>query len=213
MSAQTATGQDPTAGAVGLSGAAPFLAYGYRPRMAGAATRLTLDTGAAEPVLEWMVGPRSGRLPVKDITGLTLRYEPGQLGSANYALLIATRAGPSLRIGSVSRTGLTGVTDHRAGFVTFVTALHGALAATGAPVRYDAGLPVWRWRVMVALALVVGGALAWMAVSAVIAGLPIEAAIMVVLALVLAVPLAETLWRNVPGPYVPSAPPARLFPG
>lgn len=207
------SGQDPHAGTVGLSRDADRLTYGYRPRMAGGATRLTLDTGPREAVLEWSVGPRTGRLAVKDITGLTLRYEPGQLGSANYALLIATRAGPALRIGSVSRTGLTGVTDHRADFTSFVSALHGALAAAGTPVAYAAGLPLWRWRIMVAVALVVGVLLAWMAVSAVIAGLPIEAAIMVVLASVLAWPLGETLWRNVPAAYAPSAPPARLFPG
>ncbi|WP_029005198.1 hypothetical protein [Azorhizobium doebereinerae] len=187
--------------------------YAYRPRMIGAATRVVLDTSAAEGALEWTVGARSGRLRLKDITRLRLRHDLGQLGSSSYALLIEGRGTPTLRLGSTSRTGLTAVKDHGPAFVAFLAALHAALAAQNIAVRYEAGLPAWRWWAMMALGLVTAAGIAWVVAAAFLSGMRTEGLVIIGLALVLAWPLVETLWRNRPGSYSPSAPPARLLPG
>lgn len=189
------------------------LAYAYRPRMMGAATRVVLDTRAAEGMLEWTVGARSGRLPLGGITRLRLRHELGQLGSASYALIIESRDQPTLRLGSHSRAGLTALKEHGPDFVRFLGALHDALAREGVGVRYVAGLPAWRWWAMMALGLVTGAGIVWLAAAAFMSGMRTEAWVTLGLALVLAWPLAETMWRNRPGDYSPSAPPPRLLPG
>ncbi|GGF83401.1 hypothetical protein GCM10007301_49350 [Azorhizobium oxalatiphilum] len=189
------------------------LTYTYRPRMAGAATRVVLDTRAAEGVLEWTVGAHSGRLPLKEITHLRLRHELGQFGGASYTLIIRAEGGLTLRLGSVSRTGLTGTVAQGPAFVGFLSALHAALGRERSAVRYDAGLPAWRWWLMLGLGSLTGVGVLWLALEAWRSGMGTEAAIMLGLAAVLCWPLAETLWRNTPGAYSPSAPPPRLLPG
>lgn len=186
--------------------------YAFRPRMIGAATRVVLDTRAEEAVLEWTVGARSGRIALRDITALRLRHEMGQLGSANFALLIEGRGLPTLRLGSMSRTGLTAVKDHGPAFRAFIAALHAALMREGAHVRYDAGLPEWRWGAMLMMAAICAAAIGWLAALAFSYGEGTSALLILGLSLVLAFPLAETLWRNRPGPYEPDAPPLRVLP-
>ncbi|MGU3493165.1 hypothetical protein ACLBXM_03895 [Xanthobacteraceae bacterium A53D] len=186
--------------------------YAYRPRMIGAATRVVLDTRAAEGALDWTVGARSGRMLLKDIIRLRLRHELGQLGSASYALIIEARGHPAIRIGSHSRTGLTAVKEHGPAFVAFVHALHGALAREGLAPRFMAGLPAWRWWMMAACGGATGAGILWLAAMAFANGMKTEAWVTIALALVLGWPLTETLWRNRPGTYAPSAPPARLLP-
>ncbi|BAF87656.1 conserved hypothetical protein [Azorhizobium caulinodans ORS 571] len=186
--------------------------YAFRPRMIGAATRVVLDTRGAEGLLEWTVGATSGRTPLRDITRLRLRHELGQLGSSNFALLIEGRGLPRLRIGSVSRTGLTAVKDHGPAFIAFLNALHAALLRDSGRVRYEAGLPRWRWGGMLALSACCAAAICWLAALAFSEGQGTSALLIVGLSLVLAFPLAETLWRNRPGPYEPDALPQRLLP-
>lgn len=182
--------------------------YAARPRMIGPGSRFRLENG----VLDWNVGSRSGRLPLSDVVAVRLCYHPGQLAAPNFEMRLKGRNGEMLRIGSLSRTSITSVEDNRAAFAGFVRAVHAGMAGRGRT-EFAAGLPRWRWWLMSALGVVtVCGLLAVLATALLDAQWTV-AALLAILCPVLGWPLAETLWRNVPGTYSPEALPARLMPG
>lgn len=181
--------------------------YAARPKMIGPGSRFRLENG----VLDWTMGARSGRLSLADVVSVQLSYHPGQLAAPNYEMRLKGRNGETLRVGSLSRTSVTSVEDNRAAFAAFVRAVHAGLPRSGG-IDFAAGLPAWRWWLMTALALVTCAGLVAVVASAVGQGQWTVAALMAILLPLLGWPLAETLWRNVPGPYSPDALPTRLMP-
>lgn len=181
--------------------------YAARPKMVGPGSRFRLENG----ILDWTMGARSGRLALADVVSVRLTYHPGQLAAPNYEMRLKGRNGETLRVGSLSRTSVTSVEDNRAAFAGFVRAVHAGLPRT-AGTEFSAGLPSWRWWLMTALALVTCAGLLAVLASAVGQGQWTVAALMAVLCPLLGWPLAETLWRNVPGVYSPDALPTRLMP-
>lgn len=184
------------------------LVYAARPKMMGPGSRFRLHDG----MLDWAVGARSGRLALGDVVAVRLTYHPGQLASPNYEMRLKGRGGEDLKIGSLSRTSVTGVEDNRAAYAAFVRAVHGALPPK-ATIRFDGGLPSWRWGLMSVLGAITACGLIAVVASAVLNGQWTVAALMAVLCPLLGWPLAETLWRNTPAPYSPNALPTRLIPG
>ncbi|TCT02682.1 hypothetical protein [Aquabacter spiritensis] len=185
------------------------LVYAARPKLIGPGVRFHLQHDA----IDWSIGARSGRLALADVVSVRLSFHPGQLAAPNYEMRLRGRRGEDLKIGSLSRTSLTGVEDNRAAYAGFVRAVHAALAARGGAVRCEAGLPPWRWWLMGALALVTGLGLLAVLASAVRAGQWSVAGLIAVLCPLLGWPLVETLWRNKPAPYSLASLPLRLLPG
>lgn len=190
---------DPTGGGA--------VTYSARPRMVGPGSRFHLENG----ILDWSIGARSGRLALADVVAVRLSYHPGQLAAPNFEMRLRGRNGESLRVGSLSRTSITSVEDNRAAFAAFVRAVHAGLNGNSAT-AFDAGLARWRWGLMSALGAVTACGLLAVLASALAQNQWTVAAVMAVLCPVLGWPLAETLWRNVPGTYSPDALPARLMP-
>ena len=184
------------------------LTYAFRSRMIGPGSRFRLQGG----VLEWDVGARSGRLALNDVVKVRLTYTPGQLASPMYEMRLTGRNGESVRIGSLSRTSVTQVEDHRPAYVRFIRALHGEMAAHAARMTFLGGMPAWRWWLMAGLAtFTFAGLLAVLATVALAGQWPV-AAVVVILGLLLGWPVGEMLWRNQPVRYDPSALPTRLVP-
>ncbi|MEP9366896.1 hypothetical protein [Xanthobacter sp. VNH20] len=198
-------------GATPADGAPPAeegLIYSFRPRLIGSGSRFRLDG----ETLHWAVGARSGALHLRDVVRVRLSYHPGQLASPNYQTVIHGKAGEKLTIGSLSRTSITNVDDHRKAYAAFIAALHGALRPYASAIVFDGGLPPWRWWLMSALAGVTALGLVAVLASALGNADWTVGALILVLCPLLAWPLAEMLWRNQPAPYSPSALPARLLP-
>lgn len=184
------------------------LSYAYRSKMIGPGSRFRLTGG----VLEWDVGARSGKLALADVTKVRLLYSPGQLASPSYEMRLTGRSGETVRIGSLSRTAVAQVQDHRAQYVPFIQALHAGLAPHAAGIMFAGGLPPWRWWLMAGLTtMTIAGLLAVLATVA-LASQWAVAAVVVILSLLLGWPVAEMLWRNQPVRYAPSALPSRLVP-
>lgn len=184
------------------------LTYAYRSRMIGPGSRFRLRDG----VLEWDVGARSGKLALSDVTRVRLTYQPGQLNSPMYEMRLTARTGETLRIGSLSRTSVTQVEDHRAAYVRFIRAIHAELASRGAGIDFLGGLPVWRWWLMAGVATFTSAGLLAVLATVVLAGQWPVAAVVIILGLLLGWPVGEMLWRNQPVRYGPSALPSRLVP-
>lgn len=184
------------------------LTYAFRSRMIGPGSRFRLRDG----VLEWDVGARSGRLTLADVTRVRLLYSPGQLASPMYEMRLTARSGETLRIGSLSRTAVAQVQDHRAQYLPFIQALHAGLAPHAAGITFSGGLPAWRWWLMAALGTFTFAGLLAVLATVVLAGQWPVAAVVVILSLLLGWPVAEMLWRNQPVTYAPSALPSRLVP-
>lgn len=184
------------------------LTYSYRSKMIGPGSRFRLRDG----VLEWDVGARSGKLALADVTKVRLVYSPGQLASPMYEMRLSARTGETLRIGSLSRTSVAQVQDHRVQYVPFIQALHAELVPHATGITFSGGLPAWRWWLMAGLTtLTMAGLLAVLA-SVALASQWAVAAVVVILSLLLGWPVAEMLWRNQPVLYGPSALPTRLVP-
>lgn len=183
------------------------ITYAARPRLIGPGSRFRLSQG----VLEWQVGARSGTLRMADVTEVRLSYHPGQLAASNFEMRLKGRDGTNLKIGSLSRTSITGIEDNRAAYAAFVRAVHAALQGN-AGVQYAAGLPAWRWWLMAVLAGITGCGLVAVVVSALGNAQWTVAALLGILCPVLAWPLVETLWRNTPALYGPQDLPPRLVP-
>lgn len=184
------------------------LIYSYHPRLGGAGVQLTLADGA----LEWLVGPREGRLALTDITRLNLRFQPAKFASATYELEITGREGSRLVAASASRTSLTAVRDQGSDYARFVRCLHGALAAAQVPVECRGGYGAVRWGLMVGLGLVAALGLLVVVGFAVFQGQWTTAAIIALLSAVVGWPTVETLVRNRPLRYRLEALPAHLLP-
>lgn len=184
------------------------LVYSARPKLIGPGSRFRLHDG----VLDWNIGARSGRLMLSDVVQVRLTYHPGQLAAPNYEMRLRGKAGEDLKIGSLSRTSVTSVEDNRAAYAAFVRAVHAALPPR-AQIRFEGGLPAWRWWLMAGLAAVTACGLAAVLVTAALSGQWTVAAFLAVLCPLLGWPLVETLWRNAPAHYSPSDLPARLIPG
>lgn len=184
------------------------ITYASRPRLIGPGSRFRLSGG----VLEWQVGARSGALRLADVTEVRLSFQPGQLGSPNYQMRLKGREGTLLKVGSLSRTAITGVEDNRAAYAAFVRAVHAALRGTP-DVRYVAGLPAWRWWIMAGLGTMTACGLVAVLASTLVNSQWTAAALLAVLCPVLGWPLVEMLWRNRPASYTPPDLPPRLIPG
>ncbi|WP_127089316.1 hypothetical protein [Aquabacter cavernae] len=181
--------------------------YAAKPKLVGPGSRFRLQDG----VLDWTVGPRSGRLALTDVVAVRLSYHPGQLAAPNYEMRLKGRNGESLRVGSLSRTSVTNVEDNRVAFAGFVRAVHAGVAGNR-ETDFAAGLPRWRWVLMAALGFITALGLLAVLVSALMQSEWPVATLMAILCPVLGWPLVETLWRNVPGAYSPGALPTRLMP-
>ncbi|MFG1294741.1 hypothetical protein [Xanthobacter variabilis] len=183
--------------------------YSYHPRLGGAGVQLTL----ADDALQWLVGPREGRLRLADIARLNLRFQPAKFASATFELEILGREGSRLVAASASRTSLTAVRDQGPDYTRFVRALHGALEAAKVPVECRGGYGPLRWGLMVGLGLVAAVGLLVVVGFAAFQGQWSTAGIIGLLSVVVAWPTLETLVRNRPLRYRLDALPAHLLPG
>lgn len=165
-----------------------------------------------EGVLHWRVGARAGALKLSDVTAVRLAYRPGQLGSPTFEAVVKARGGLSLRIGSMSRTSITKVENHDAAYVAFLRALHAGLAPHAGRIRFEAGLPRWRWWLMAGLGALTVAGLAAVLFHAVTARDWPLAALLLILCPTLGWPALETLRRNTPALYRPGDLPALLIP-
>ncbi len=184
------------------------ITYAYHPRLGGAGVALTLQDDA----LQWLVGPREGRLKLADIGRLTLRFQPAKFASATFELEILGREGTRLVVASASRTSLTAMRDQKADYLRFVRALHEALARAGVAVECRGGYGRARWGLMMVL-----GALAALGLAGVVAFAASQAqwstaGLIALLSVIVAWPTAETLRRNRPLRYRLTELPARLLP-
>lgn len=193
----------------GLTSTDQGLIYMYRARMMGPVSRFCLSGDH----LDWSVGAQSGRLRLADVERVRLVYLPGQIVSPSYEVRLTTRAGLDLRIGSLSRTSMTLVEDNRAAYAQFLAALHGALAPHAGRIRFVAGFPVWRWRLLVGLGALTLAGVMTLLIRAMLAGEGGLAIVLCALGALLAWPILEMAWRNRPASYSPMDPPMRLAPG
>ncbi|MFG1400789.1 hypothetical protein [Xanthobacter sediminis] len=184
------------------------LTYSYHPRLGGAGVRLALG----EDALEWLVGPREGRLRLADVARLTLRFLPAKFASATFEAEIIGREGSRLVAASASRTSLTAVQDQGPEYARFVRALHAALVQAGATVECRGGYGAPRWWLMVVLGIVAAFGLAAVVGFTLAQGQWSTAGIIALLSVVVGWPTAETLARNRPLRYRLAAPPAHLLP-
>ena len=187
--------------------------YACLPRLGGAGVRLALTPpGLAPPALDWSIGPREGRLPLKDVTAVRLRFLPAKFANRAFEMEIAGRDGTRLKVGSASRISLTGVRDQGPDYAAFVRDFHAALTASGGERSFRGGYGPLRFWVMVALGLVaLAGLLA-------VLGFAIAerqwnfALFLAALGAFVVWPTVETVWRNRPVSYTPDTLPPHLLP-
>lgn len=199
------------------SAAAEGLTYAYQPRLGGAGTRLTLDGD----VLGFAVGPREGRLDLRDVSGVRLVFQPAKFAHASFEMRLRTWDGRRLKLGSVSRVSLTGVRDQGAEYAAFVRALHerlGRLGASGAirghpPVAFTGGFSHLRWWVTAAVGLAALAVMVGVLGFALIDRQWVVAAFIAALSAFTALPMVEMISRNKPVTYRPDAIPPQLLPG
>ncbi len=182
------------------------LVYSAKTRLIGPGTRFHLHDG----MLDWIMGTRAGSLALADVVSVRLTFSLGQLGAAHYYMQVRGKAGEHLKVGSMSRKSVTSFEDNGAAYAAFVRAFHAALPRT---VRFEAGLPTWRWRLTGLVGAVTVGCLLWLFGKAAVNGQWAMIGLLLLLCPMLAWPLGQTLWRNSPALYSPSSLPARLLPG
>lgn len=188
-------------------------AYACVARLGGVGVRLRIAT----PMLEWTVGAQQGRIALADVVAVHLRFQAAKFGGSSYETEIVAQDGTRLRIGSVTRTSLTGVRDQKAEYAAFVRALHGVLAEDPPPRRvgariYRGGFPPWRFWMMAAMGSVAAAGLVAVVGLALAERQWTYALFLAALAAFVGWPTAELIWRNRPLDYTPQAIPAHLLP-
>jgi hypothetical protein len=191
--------------------------YAYQPRLGGPGTRVTL-TGDA---LAYAIGPREGRLSLRDVAGVRLRFHPAKFAHSSFETEIRTWGGEKVKLGSTSRTSITGVKDQGAEYAAFVRALHERLAnletAGGfrgqPPVVYRGGFSALRWWLVAVLGFATLAGLVAIFGIALIDRQWSFAAFLAVVSAFVAWPTVEMIARNRPVRYTARALPERLLPG
>jgi hypothetical protein len=191
-----------------MNAAADNLDYSYRPSLLGAPTEfhLTGDT------LEWSSGPRSGRVPLRNVRLVHLSFKPASMQPYRFITELWAEEAPRLVIVSSSWKSMVEQERLDDRYVAFVTELHRRIARAGAPARFVQGKhPLVYWPGL-ALFVVVGLMLAALVPRA-LQGHSLSGAAFI------AAFLALFLWqggnylrRNKPGHYRPDALPPQLLP-
>ncbi|MFG1298853.1 hypothetical protein V5F49_03560 [Xanthobacter sp. V3C-3] len=195
------------------TGAAEGPAYACLPRLGGAGVRLSLTpAGLAPAALDWSVGPREGRLPLKDVTAVRLRFLPAKFASRSFEMEIAGRDGTRLKVGSASRISLTGVRDQGPEYAAFVRAFHAALARSPGERTFRGGYGALRFWVMVAVGLAALAGLLAVLGFAIAERQWSFALFLAALGAFVVAPTVETVWRNRLVTYTPDALPPHLLP-
>lgn len=191
--------------------------YAYQPRLGGAGTRATLSGDA----ISYAVGAREGRISLRDVAGVRLRFHPAKFAHSSFETEIRTWGGEKLKLGSVSRISLTGVRDQGPDYAAFVRAVHERLADLdtaggfrGQPgVTYRGGFATLRWWLVAVLGFATLAGLVAIFGIALIDRQWSFAAFLAVLSAFVAWPTVEMIVRNRPVRYRPRAVPERLLPG
>ena len=128
--------------------------YAYRPSLLGAPYEFRLDAQG----LDWRVGRKSGRLPLRAIARVRMSYRPASMQPHRYITEIWGEGTPKLEVMSTSWKSMVEQERLDGAYATFVAALHERLAREQARVRFEQGThPLLYWP---GLAVFVGVSLA-----------------------------------------------------
>jgi hypothetical protein len=184
------------------------LDYAYRPSLLGAPIEFRLQGN----VLDWTAGPRSGRVPLRDVRLVRMSFKPGSMQPYRFITELWAEGAPRLEIVSSSWKSMVEQERLDAPYVGFVTELHRRITLAGAPARFQQGKHALLYLPGLALFVVVGLLLAALVPRALQAHTLGGAAFIIAF-------LALFLWqggnffrRNRPGSYRPDALPPELLP-
>lgn len=191
--------------------------YAYQPRLGGPGTRVTLSGDG----MSYAIGPREGRLSLRDVAGVRLRFHPAKFAHSSFETEIRAWGGEKIKLSSVSRTSITGVKDQGPDYAAFVRALHERLANLetsggfrGQPgVTYRGGFSPLRWWLVAVLGFATLAGLVAIFGIALIDRQWSFAAFLAVVSAFVAWPTVEMIARNRPVRYTARALPERLLPG
>jgi hypothetical protein len=116
--------------------------YVYRPTAFGAPHHFRLSARG----IEWDTGRRSGLVDFNRVRRVRMVYRPATLQAYRFVTEIWSSDAPRLKIGSVSAKNMVELVNQGGDYRTFIVELHRRVAATGATVRFDAGInPLLYW--------------------------------------------------------------------
>lgn len=195
-----------TADDVHTHGAGP--SYSFRPSALGAPRNFRL----LDRAIAWEIGRRSGAVTFDRITRVRMSFRPATLQTHRFVTEIWSVGTPRLDIVSSSWKSMVEQTDQGDDYRAFVAELHARLAASGANIRFEAGIsPVVYWlgvMVFVAAALAFAG----LTVRMLEAGAALAALLVAVFLLMFLWQAGNIFYRNRPGSYRPDTLPPTLLP-
>jgi hypothetical protein len=183
-------------------------AYAYQPSLMGAPMELRLNGDT----LEWTVGNKSGRVPLRNVRLVNMSYNPKSMQPHRFVTRLWAEGAPHLDIVSTSWRSIMEQERLDARYAAFLRELHRRLAVAARQARFVRGKSPWLyWPGLVSFVLVSLGLAAM-----VLRTLQEHSALG---ALFVAVFLTLFLWqgvvffqRNKPGSYRPGALPRELLP-
>lgn len=190
------------------SAAGDVTTYAYRPSLLGAPWQFKL----VDDCLDWTVGRRSGRLPLRDVRRVRMSFKLGNMQPQSFRTEVWAEGAPKLMIVSSSWKSMFEQERLDKPYSAFVTELHRRLVQAAAPVHYEQGTqPLKYWPALIVFTGVVLGLCVLIARALQAGALSGAAFIAGFLALILWQG-GGFLYRNQPGLYRPDALPAELMP-
>lgn len=192
------------------------LTYAFQPRLGASGTEITL----AGDVLTYTMGPREGRIDLRDVAGVSLLFLPAKFAQSSFEMRLRTWDKRRLKVSSVSRVSLTQIKNQAEAYTVFVEAVHRRLAhldTSGAilghpKVVFTGGYSHIRWWLTAVVGLVALAVLVGIFGMALIDRQWPFAAFVAALSAFTALPTVEMITRNKPVRYRPDAIPPELLP-
>ena len=184
------------------------LSYSYRPSLLGAPWSFRLTSGA---ILSEK-GRHSIGTPYDSVTRVRMSFRPVTMQSQRFLTEIWAKGSPKLTLTSASWKSMVEQERLDQPYIAFVRALHKRIAATGAPVRYEAGLNPPLYWISVAVSAATALGLAALTLRAIQLQSWVAAAMVGVFLALFTWQVGNYLRRNRPGQYRPDALPANLLP-
>jgi len=184
------------------------LVYAYKPSLLGAPWEFRL----APDALEWHIGRYQGRTPYARIARIRLSFRPVTMQTRRFVTEIWPADGPRLSIASSSWKSIVEQESREQAYGAFVRELHRRIAASGAPVRFEAGTPAILYWPGLAVFVIVSLGLAALTVRALHTGAWTASAFIGGFLGLFVWQSGGYFRRNRPGAYRPDTLPAELVP-
>ncbi len=182
--------------------------YAFKPRLMGPAYEFSLSKDS----LDWMIGPRSGRVSYPMIRRLRLGYKPTNFANARFIAEIWPLNAPKLLVHSVSARSLIDMANQGEDYARFLRELHRRVAAANKDCVYEAGFPPWRWWPSALLGAATLFAIAYIVVQGLFAGHYLVSAIIAFVGVWFMWQIWNIVMRNRPRTYRPDEIPEDVLP-